>query len=47
MDVDTRLYLRRRTNKVILSSTGTLVSVSWQPGREGEFGEQGHVCAYG
>ena len=40
MDVDTRLYLRRRTNKVILSSTGTLVSISWQPGREGSLGSR-------
>ena len=40
MDVDTRLCLRWRTNKVILSSTGTLVSVSWQPGWEGSLGSR-------
>ena len=44
MDVCTLLHLKWITNKDLLYSTGNLVYVIWQPGREGHLGENGCVC---
>ena len=46
MDMDTLLYLTLRTSKDLLDSTGTLLSVTWQPGWEGSWrGEWMHTYA--
>ena len=47
MDMYTLLYLKWVTNKVLLYSTGTLLSVMWQPGWKGSLGENGYKCIYG
>ena len=39
-------YLKWISNKVLLYSTGTLLSVTWWPGWEGSLGENGYVCIY-
>ena len=44
MDVCTLLHLKWISNKDLLYSTGNLVYVIWQPGREGHLGENGCVC---
>ena len=41
----TLLYLKRKTDKDLLYSTGTLLSVMWQPGWEGIQGRRDtHIC---
>ena len=46
MDVYTLLYLKWITSKDLLSSTGTLLSVMWLPGWEGNLGEMdSFVCS--
>ena len=47
MDLCTLLYLKWITNKDLLNSTGTLLSVLWQPGWEGSLGENGYMYMYG
>ena len=42
MDMYTRQYLMQTTNKDLLYSTGTLLSVMWQPGWEGDWRENGY-----
>ena len=44
MDMYTALYLEWITNRDLLYSTGTLLSVMWQPGWEGSLGEHWGVC---
>ena len=44
MDMYTALYLKWITNRDLLYSTGTLLSVTWQPGWEGSLGEHWGVC---
>ena len=44
----TLLYLKWITNKVLLYiAHGTLLSVMWQPGWEGNLGENGCMYIYG
>ena len=46
MDMYTMLYLKWKTSKDLLYRTGNLLSVMWQPGWEGSFGEECmHVCS--
>ena len=47
MDMYTPLYLKWTPNKDLLYSTGSLLSVLWQPGWEGSSGENGYMCMYG
>ena len=44
IDMDTLLYLKGITNKDLLSNTGNLLNVMWQPGWEESLGENG--CMY-
>ena len=44
MDMYTMLYLKWKTNKGLLYTTGNLLSVMWQPGWEGSLGEE-CMCA--
>ena len=48
MDVHTPLYLKWITSKDLLFSVGILINVTWQPGWEGHFGENGyvHMCGW-
>ena len=39
MDMYMLLYLKWMTNKGLLNSTGTLLSITWQPGWEGSLGK--------
>ena len=43
----TLLYLKWITNKDLLYSIGTLLSVMWQPRWEGSLGENGYIYTYG
>ena len=44
MDMSTLLYLKWITNKVLLYiAHGTLLSVMWQPGWEGNLEENGYM----
>ena len=48
MDMSTLLYLKWITNKVLLYiAHGTLLSVMWQPGWEGNLEENGCMYMYG
>ena len=47
MDVYTLLYLKRMTNKDLLHTHGTLLSIMWQPGEEGSLGQNGYTYMYG
>ena len=42
----THCYLKWVTNKVLLRSTGTLLSVLWQPRWKGSLGKKGYMCVY-
>ena len=47
MDMDTWLYLKWITSKVVLYDTGYLLHVMWQAGgMGGEFGENGYMDMY-
>ena len=41
------LYLKWITNKDRCSAQGTPLSVLWQPGWEGSWGQNGHTYMYG
>ena len=43
----TLLYLKRITNKDLPYSKETLLNVTWQPGWEGDLGEDGCMYMYG
>ena len=52
MDMYTLLYLKWITNKDLLvlgtkEAYGTLLSVMWQPGWEGGWGQNGYMYTYG
>ena len=47
MDVYTLLYLKWMTNKDLLYTHGTLLSIMWQPGEEGSLGQNGYTYMYG
>ena len=47
MDMCTLLYLKWITNKDLLYTQGTLLSVMWQPGGERGLGESGYMYMYG
>ena len=47
MDMYTRQYLMQTTNKDLLYSTGTLLSVMWQPGWEGDWRENEYTYMCG
>ena len=43
IDMHTLLYLKWKTNKVLLHSQGTLFTVMWQPGWEDSLGENEYM----
>ena len=47
IDIYTQLYIKERTNKVLVYSTGTLLSAMWQSEWERRLGENGHMYIYG
>ena len=47
MDVCTLLYLKRRTNKDLLSSTWSSAQCQAAAWLGGEFGGEWHMCMYG
>ena len=46
MDMYTLLYLKCITNKDLLYSIGSVLSVMWQPGWEESLGENGYMYMY-
>ena len=47
MDMYTLLYLKWITKKAYCIAQGTLLNVTWQPGREGNWGENAYIYMYG
>ena len=46
MDMYTVLSLTWITNKTYCIAQGTLLNVKWQPGWEGNLGENGYMCMH-
>ena len=48
MDMYALLYLKGITKKeLVCAAHGTLLDVTWWPGREGSLGESGYMYIYG
>ena len=46
MGTCTLLCLKQIISRTYCVAQGALLNVLWQPGREGSFGDKGHMCVY-